>query len=336
MQKRLKILGGAVALIAVCGGLCWWFATRPQRPPVVLQNLRSKAAIAAEKERKEGDKIYASHDWSEAQNFYTKFVQRHAQSSDPEVQDEVGAARMRLGYVAAKTEGFDKAAVVFKDAVANYKGTGKMNSDFGGPEDQAAYQAIVCLEAAGKKDEARKEYVLFLKDRPKSPLIYGVHKRLVRLNGGKTTDEYDKLLQEAIEKQEKWIKIEISTCGPKCLEYLLKATGKKPPSYTELAKLCGTDDKGTTLQGMRNGMKACGFPVNGFVVNRKDFTTLPTPAIWLIVDHYVVLVKVEGKYAVVYDPVTKSEQVRELPPLDDADFYANVLTFQTPRMREKS
>ena len=334
MNRRLWIFGGLAALAVGGAGLgLWLHRGKPEAlPRLQLHDPRSQAAQAAEKERREGDKLYAKARWPETESFYKSFVQKHAADKDPEVQDEVGAARMRLGYAVSKTGGYAKAREVFLGAAASYKGTGKMNADFGGPQDQAAYQAIVCLEASGKKDEARREYLGFIKRRKRSPLVSAVHRRLVRLNDGKATPEYDRLLQIALDAQDKWTRFEISTCGPKCIEYLLKASGKASPGYAELAKTCGTTEKGTSLEGMRKGLKACGLPVYGFLVNRRDFADLPLPAIWLIRDHYVVLLRFEGKYAIAYDPADKSERPLELPPPADTTFQAGVLTLQAPHL----
>lgn len=335
-KTGLGIAAGILVVGAAGLGLWMWLRAPAPRALFTVKDPRSHAAQAAEKERRQGDVLYGQAKWRDAQVFYRGFVQKHAADKDPEVQDEVGSARLHLGYAVSKTDGYAKAREVFQVAAASYGGTGKENSDFGNAQDQAAYQASVCLEAAGRKDEARKEFLSFLKNRPRSPLLQAVYRRLKRLNGGKTTPEYDRLFQESLDKQQKWIRFETSTCGPKCVEYLLKALGKKSPTYTELAKLCGTTDKGTSLDGMRRCMKARGIPGYGFLVNRKDFAGLPLPAVWLSGEHYVVLLRFEGKYAVVYDPSEESERPVELPPLDNTAFEATVLTLQAPHLGVKS
>jgi hypothetical protein len=259
-----------------------------------------------------------------------KFVKENAQKKDPKMQERVGQARLHLAYNEAKTGDFKAARAVFKETVRQYKGTGAMRADFGGVPDQAAYQAAVCLVADGKAKEAEAEFVRFIKERPLSPLVHAAHGRLVRLNGGESKREWDETLQSAVTAQERHIRFETSVCGPKAIERWLPLLGKPKRGYKELAKLCGTTDAGTSLEGMRKGLRACGVETYGVEVNRADFNVLPVPFLLLEGDHYVLVTKVEPFRATVYDPRYNAEQRRNLPKLDAPDFSATVLTTTVP------
>jgi len=243
------------------------------------------------------------------------------------VQDEVGEARIRLGYLAAKRKDFSAARGQFQEAALQYRGTGKMAADFGGIPDQAAYQAAVTLVAQGRNAEAEKAFTSFIKERPLSPLVNAAERRLVRMNGGKSKPEWEALLQEALTKQEKHAAFETSVCGPKAIARLLKLLGKPERDYKEIARLCGTSDKdGTTMEGMRKGLKALGIESYGYRVNREDFARLPLPALVLWGQHYLVLESITQGSASAFDPSLNSVSTSKLPPLDDPNFTAIVLT----------
>ncbi len=253
-----------------------------------------------------------------------RYVARNAAAKSPEAQDRLGAARLRLGYAVARTEGFAKARQAFLAVARDHKGTGAQSAAFGGVADGAAYQAAVCLVGEGKKAEAEGEFVRFLEERPLSPLVHAVRGRLVRLNGGEAKPQWDALLQADVAKQEARIRFETSVCGPKCLERL---TGK---SYKELAKLCGTTDSGTSVEGMRRGLKALGRESWAVRLDRRDLADAKLPAVLLQGDHYVVLERVEGDKATVWDPRFKASSALHLPSLDDPDFTATLILLSKP------
>jgi tetratricopeptide (TPR) repeat protein len=274
-------------------------------------------------QRMEADKLYGKRDLKQARKAYEAIIAKNAAGKDKKAQDEVAAARMRLGYVVAKTEGYAKAREVFLIAAKSYKGSGAMSPEFGRPDDQAAYQAAVCLVAEGKKDEARKEFQKLVVERPKSPIIYLAFRRMQRL--GDPNKEEEGQMQASIAKQEAWMKFEMSVCGPKAIVYLLERLGRPAKDYHEVAKLCGTTERGTDMQAMRDCLKQLGVETAGLMVNRRDFAELTVPALWLDKDHYVVLIGVKGTDAEVYDTRFANRTVVKLPPLDDPSFMATVL-----------
>jgi hypothetical protein len=260
-------------------------------------------------------------------------IARHVADRTPRAQDELGRAHIELGFLAAKKNDFDAARAEFKSAVST-EGTGKMSPDFGGINDQAAYQAAVCLIAQHKDTEAEAEFRQFIKRYPLSPLIFAAYKRVLRIRHGNPDPSLDKSLQSAVSMQEARIRFETSACGPKAIEYILPLLSKSQKSYKSIAKLCGTNDDGTTLDGMCKGLKALGLQSFCSVLNRTDFAQLPTPSILLRDDHYVVVLQVFSKHAKIYDPRNASVGDIKLPDLDDPKFLATVLTFQPPTLSE--
>ena len=272
------------------------------------------------------------------------YIAAHASDPDPLVQDNVGESRLHLAFqeaneswktpkdAAKKVAAFAKARKTFLTVTKQPKGTGIMDPDFGGIPDQADYQAAVCLVAEGKSAEAKAEFIGFMKMRPLSPLCKACRDRLVRLNGGKSTAEYDALLQTSVSAQEKVIKFELSMCGPKAIEAVLPLLGRPKQVYQSLAKLCGTTDSGTTVEGMRKGLKTLGIQSYGFELNAADFAKLQAPALLLRTGHYLVMTKRTNKKAELYDPTTKRTSSVDLPKPDDADFTATVITFDVPTL----
>ncbi len=258
------------------------------------------------------------------------FIARHAQTRDKHVQDQVARARIALAYDQALHKNLPAARQTLLVAEKQYRGTGDSSADWGSLSDQAAYQAAVVLVAEHKPAEARAEFIRFLKDRPLSPLAKVVYRRLERLNGGKPDLEAQRLTQADISKQEARIRFEESVCGPRALEYLLPKLGKPAMDYRQIAKLCGTSDQGTSIDGMRTALKHLGVESYAFRLNRRDLAHAPLPAIYLRFEHYFVLERVNADSADVYDPVRREHANVELPPLDDPNLTADVILFSPP------
>ncbi|MFI5385908.1 MAG: cysteine peptidase family C39 domain-containing protein [Fimbriimonadales bacterium] len=99
--------------------------------------------------------------------------------------------------------------------------------------------------------------------------------------------------------------------------------------YKAIAKLCGTTDKGTTMEGMRKGLKALGLEYYGFQVGRADLPTIATPGILLSRDHYVVVERVKGLVLTTWDPTTNKEMpvdTSKIPP----DKFELTMLLRTP------
>lgn len=287
---------------------------------------RSPAAILASSERSSADAVFASTNPKIPEKAYSEFIERHADDADPGVQDEVASARIRIGYVLAKSHKYEAASKVLKQAEASYKGTGMSSPDFGGLKDQAAYQSAVCLSAAGKKEEARQAFIQFFKDYQLSPLVHAVRRRLIALNGGKSTSEIDALVETAVEKQQEHAQLEMSSCGPRAIFRLLNLLGKNPPAIEEIGRRCKSTNQGTTLAGMQKGLSSFGLNSYGYELNRTDFESVPLPALWLSGDHYVVVEGFGVNSVRVYDPLYKSDRSIDLKSASDSNFTAVVLT----------
>lgn len=252
-------------------------------------------------------------------------VQENRSNPDKEIQDRVGAARIRLGYLAAEKKDWPAARATFQLAVREYRGTGRMADDFGGVPDQAAYQAIVCLVPQGKTAQAEREFVQFMKDWPMSPLTHAAFKRLVRLNGGKPKPEWEALLQKDQTAEEDRARMDIAACGPLTIQYLLGLLGRPSRSYEEIAKLCGTKVTGTSVLGMRRGLKSLGIDSFAYKLNRQDLAHAPLPAIVLWGAHYVTAKRLEGNTLTIFDTVGGEERTIDLPSVDDPDYSITVI-----------
>lgn len=307
--------------IAVAGGLCAAaiaavYSGRPESAavnPLEVVNAAAKARKAAPRQAE-----------VELNQVITELDKRQ----DPESQDAATKARMELGYLHAEGGDAMKARAVFLEAEEKYKGTGVMSAEYGRLDDQAKYQAIAALNAAGKTKEYKDELIEFMRERPLSPLVQGVHTRLVKLDP-ENRDEYDGLLQIAQDKQTEHAKVEMAMCGPRALQKLLAVKKAESPGEAELKKLCRTDESGTTMENMAAALESLGFKAEGFEVNSKDYARMPLPAIQLIETHYVVVLKVGQKAATIYDPMLRGERQLDLPGADDAQFKAIVLKVNT-------
>jgi tetratricopeptide (TPR) repeat protein len=315
----LLLLAALFGIIRPYGNVAPKHAGRRDANPLKLPRLLLNQREAA-------DQVFASGKPKEAIKAYADLVASHADSKDPNVQDQVARARMRIGYSHAKLKDFGAARKVFVETVAQYAGTDAIDPEFGSLPDQAAYQAAVCLAAQGKNKEARREFSKIVAERTKSPVIYQAFRRMQRL--GDPNKEEEALLQASIAKQEAWMRFEASVCGPKTIAYLLPHLDLPQKDYKEIAKLCGTTETGTSMVGIRKGLKDLGVETDGLMLNRKDFAKLALPAIWLQDDHYTALLKIEGNTATVYDTRYASKRTVKLPPLDDPGFTATVLVIR--------
>ncbi len=269
-------------------------------------------------------------------NDLRSYIEKNKASSNPATQDSVSSAHIRLAYADAKVGHWKVARGKLLAVTQDYKGTGAMGADYGTIPDQAAYQAAVCLVAEHKDKQAAAEFRSFLANRPESTLVTACYRRLVRLNHGKSDPADEMLLQQAIKKQEATIRFETTVCGPKTIAYLLPKLRphlSKIPNYKEIAKLCGTSDKGTTITQMRKGLSEIGVPSFGYCLNRRDIASAHLPAIWLERDHYVALLHVNQNKATIFDTRSKAESMVDLPSIDDPDFRVNLILFTQPSLQ---
>lgn len=311
---RIVALGSAVAAISYAA---YYFGLAPSE-----SSLNPVTAARAD-----AHQAFADGDFNSAEQKLTAVIESGKANPDPQVQDQVASAGMTLGYLHARRGDYVKARETFISVSENYAGTDALDPDFGKLDDQAAYQAIVCLQAEGKIKEATAAYIAYIETRPLSPLVHAIYKRLTKdeKDQGKR-DEYQRLLQTAITKQEAHARAEIAACGPRVILELFRRDGTALPSIESLTKQCGTNDKGTTLEGMVKALTAHGYSAEGHLLNRVDFAKTALPAIWLAKEHYLLLTKVEAGHATAYDPMTKTERKFRLPAIDDAEFTATVLT----------
>lgn len=305
-------------------------AARGRSPEVVLDP-RSAEAKAATHIRVDAQRDISAGRRTLAEDKLTELMATYSKSGDADTQDQVAAAGMTLGYLAADKGDYEKARSRFERVDAAYAGTGAASAEYGRLDDQAAYQAIVCLQAEGKRSEAVKGYLDFLESRPHSPLIYAVHKRLNSLDPERAEDN-DRAMQAALDARDKHLRRELAMCGPRSVARLLRELGIEPASQDELRELCGTTDDGTTMAGMARAFEALGFVPKGRQLNYTDFREEKAPFIWLMRTHYVVVLGWRRDRLRYYDPMYNSERETALTKDQEAAFTATVLTV-SPRLK---
>ena len=278
---------------------------------------------------------YRSGEVDSAKSTFESFVEGNKTASSRETQDQVTSARLHLAYLDAKDKDFAGAARQFKEAASEHKGTDAVEPGYGTMTDQAEYQAAVCLASAGKTKEALSAFRAFIKERPTSGLIHAAHRRITLLTGKQTEDDAA-LLQAAVTKQEEIAKVELAMCGPKAAAFLVKKISQKEADYHDIAKAAQADESGTTMQGLKQALKANGIDLVGLELSRRALNKLKLPAIWLTDQHYVVLTTVYANEAEVWDPLVSNYRRIPLPKLEDVQFKANVLALEAPGTENQS
>lgn len=325
---RAVLMLGGLAAVAIVGLVCIHPGARLRKtvkPTANIAHPESAPELRALED-------LSLKDRAKAVRGYDDFIASHKASASPQVQDQVGVARMREAYLLADQKHFEDARKTFVSAAKEYKGTGAQGA-FGGLKDGAEYQAAVCLMAEGKNDEARSALVAFLNSEPLSPLARAAYRRLVRLNGGKSRPEDEALLSKAVALQEKKAAADMVSCGPKALGIFLRilngptsmyvraeapppvsrnsanrsARDPRPetldPSMETLTKLAGTDNNGTSMEGMREALKHFGIKSYGVVLDKEDFLKVQLPAIMFRDGHYTVVTKVAADSFTYIDPI---------------------------------
>lgn len=167
------------------------------------------------------------------------------------------------------------------------------------------------------------------------------YRRLVRLNGGTPRPQDEKLVQTALNLQQKRIRMEGAACGPKTVAYLLPILKRlgivnlgSIPAYEKISKLCSATERGTSVEDLREGLRKLGVPSYAFRLNRRDLARAPMPAILLSSGHYLGLLRVDGNQAVCYDSRFGAETRVTLPPEDDPDYVADVIVFSVPELSQ--
>ncbi|RYG45779.1 hypothetical protein EON79_11765 [bacterium] len=245
---------------------------------------------------------------------------------------KVAEARLREAHRAAKRQDWKGARTQFLLAAKAPAPKGPVGP-FGSLSDQGLYQAAATLAGEGRAQESKLAFLSFIKERPGSPLVHAAKKRVDRFGDEAASTEAERLLQLAIERQEKRVRFEMSVCGPKAIVRILPTLGKAAPSYKTLAQECGTTDSGTTLEGLRKGLKKHGVESWAYRLNREDLLRAPLPAILLHGDHYVVLEKIDEKTLAFFDPSVGSIVRRATPSPDDSSFSIDVVLFRQPELR---
>lgn len=246
-------------------------------------------------------------------------------AANPAEADKASRRMMTVGYALAAKMDFAVAREAFLAVDQEYSGAGSRNPDFGSIPDQAKYQAIVCLVAEGKKDEAKKEFREFLRERPTSNLATMAFRRLVRLNGGAEDPSDVSLYERAISLQEAATKKAIASCGPKVIRYYLANYADQNPPLADVARLARQTEEGTSMLDMVRALLTYKVGAEGRELNAPDFLRQNTPFIWLQGDHFVLVEKLDHLEITAWDPMLDGPKVTKSPSADDAAFRAPIL-----------
>ena len=255
----------------------------------------------------------------------TRELKQIKSTKNPEQADQASRRMMTVGYALAEKKNFKVAREAFLAIDREYSGTGSRNADYGTIPDQAKYQAIVCLVADGKEEEARKEFRSFLKERPTSHLAALAFRRLVRLNGGVEDPNDIKLYESALSLQEAATKKAIASCGPKVISYYLSHYTHQNATPTEVARLARQTEEGTSMLDMMRALLTYKVSAEGRELNAPDFLRQAPPFIWLQEDHFVLVEKLNRTEITTWDPMLDGPRVTKSPTIDDAKFRAPVL-----------
>lgn len=253
-----------------------------------------------------------------------KSVERLRSSSNPVDQDKAPTAQMRMAYDRADRKDFVGARDLMLQVAKENRGTGKVDPAFGGIQDQAAYQAAVCLVALNRKDEALREFRSFMREHSRSPLVHAAFRRIKQLTEGKLTGTDAAALQRAVSEQEHAARLASKMCGPKALEYVLQRTAAAP-SLDLIAQRCHVTDEGTSIAGMLAAFESFGISAEAGELNVADFLAQRYPLIRLEGDHYTVVTRVTTKWLEFYDPLDQKIHEAPAPKPDDTRFRAVVI-----------
>jgi len=178
------------------------------------------------------------------------------------------------------------------------------------------------------RQKAIDEFTHFIGHFPESPLAHTAARAIADLNGGKLPARAGALYAHALrleEKKRKEERLARAQCGPEALRWMLEkwsdgvmekwSDGKEEetptlqhsntptlPSVKELARACGTTERGTTLFDLARVARQYGLRVSGVQATWEGLQQIRPPAILLLGSHYVVLTQVDKRGITVVDP----------------------------------
>jgi hypothetical protein len=250
-----------------------------------------------------------------------------AGAKDPVAIARAERTTLQASYALARKGDYEGAREQLLAVTKMPKGVETFHPDWGSNRDQAFYQAAVCLYAQGKKDEAAKEFRAFIRDNWQSPLLMKAFRRLAMINGGEATPADEALYQASFDRQQKQAQIMAASCGPRTVAYLGKTFSRELPPYDDLVKLCGTDERGSTLANLSRALTTLGMQNQGMEVNRTDFNRLKPPFVWLRDSHYVVVTARSASDVTVWNPLFNREQTLDSSSLKP-DFRTHILKLE--------
>ncbi|MCC6443784.1 MAG: hypothetical protein IT210_10065 [Armatimonadetes bacterium] len=146
--------------------------------------------------------------------------------------------------------------------------------------ERAAYQAAICLSAAGRSREAIQALDALLSRTPSATILIGCRDYLAKLRGGRLTASEERWLARAQKKrqeEERARQWRLAACGPKALGYVLRSHAQ-PASWQTLAREAGMTRQGTSMDGLARCARQRGFSAVGVQVDLAQLTEQPPPA----------------------------------------------------------
>ena len=227
---------------------------------------------------------------------------------------QASKVKMLAAYSSAKRKDFESAKKRFLAAGVTAHET-KQNpapalSNKMTLEAECAYEAIVCDQAMGKKEEAKQEYVAFMEKYPNSPLVRGAVLRLTKLYNGTFPPEVNKAW-DALNKKAQANRVaaerDQSLCGPGCVAELALRKRPKLGSRVALiaryAKELKTSDRGTSVTEMSKSLKGIGYAPKGVRLTEKGLRGQKLPLIAFVApEHFVIVDELTATGVGIWDP----------------------------------
>jgi len=247
---------------------------------------------------------YAGH-YAQAERLAQSFLSRLPALPSERQQHQEAMAYLIWAYSAARQHRFSQAYDLF----LRCRSVAEALPDHGAPkpvlgemvptlEEEAAYEAVCCLQGEGKRQEAEAGYLQFLRDYPQSILIHGATLRLRWLHHGNLSgqaealwraDEHAQILAEA-------------ECAPACLAEVLRRQGRWV-SVGRLAQAMHTGEHGTSLAALAEVAQKEGLHPKGLQLSWQGLMRQPRPLIaWVAPQHFVVVTQVKADGVRVWDP----------------------------------
>lgn len=245
----------------------------------------------------------------------------------PEKLPLVHQRRIALAYAVANTGDFSKARKELTRVAPLDLKSDWSTVKWTGLQEEAIYQALVCLANEGKVEDAKAGFRKILEERPSSAVAAHAFKRLTKLGAGQNDPNDVQRMNLAVRAGEEKHQRDIAACGPKAIQWLVHhRTGTTPP-LAEVQERTKQDVTGASVKDMLAALKSYGLRGTAAELNAADFNSARLPLILLDKSHYVVVTSRANRQMVLFDPMTDSVRTSPLPASNDPDFRAVAIQF---------